>query len=166
MTERPELELTAWAFLWGKMKLTKCLILVAIFSFLVTLPARAVTYPTCSTTPVGVTTDCTLGILVTSTATPVFARITTRTYLFIQNLGYTNDATPIISQLPVWCAIGTNNAPVAVGSTLNSFIIQPGSVYQPTQIVRGQSPFTVPPGDISCIAPLGNVWITAEQEGG
>lgn len=134
----------------------------AIILLMLAARVEATTYPTCPTTPAGVTTDCTIGILVTSTATPVFAKITTRTYLMIQNLGYTTDSPPALSEYPVWCAIGTENTP----TTSNSFVIQPGGVYQPTQIVRAQSPFTVPPGDISCIAPLGDVRILVEQEGG
>lgn len=125
--------------------------------------ALAVTYPTCAS---GSPTSCTMTVHVTSAITPIFAKLTARQYLFLQNTGYTfSSGVPVINQNPVFCAIGSANVPVtnsAGGS--NTIIIQPGGVYEPPQIVKPQNAFTVPAGDISCTAPLGDAWLTVEEE--
>jgi len=99
-------------------------------------------------------------IQITASVTPVFAAWKNRTYLFMQNTGYTNATPPVVSQNPVWCAISSGNAPTSA----NSMVIQPGGVYEPYQIVKPQNAFTVLSGDVSCFAPLGDVFLTVEQE--
>ena len=128
------------------------------------VPAFAQTYPTCPAT--GTVTSCTMTIHVTSTATPIFAKQASRQYLFLQNTGYIfSSSVPVLSQLPVFCAIGSNNQPIAnTAGTSNVIALQPGGTYEPSQIVKAQAGFVVPPADVSCIAPFGDVWLTAEQE--
>ena len=123
----------------------------------------AVTYPLC---PSGVATSCTMTIHVTTAVTPIFARFNNRQYLFLQNTGYTFSASAPSSQNNVvFCAIGSNNSPQAASaSASNVIVIQPGGVYEPPQMVQPQSSFRVPAGDIACVAPSGDVWLTIEQE--
>jgi hypothetical protein len=131
------------------------------------LPALAQVYPQC---PSGSPTSCTIAIHITSSATPVFAKLSARQYLFLQNTGYTfGSGTPTTNNNAVFCAIGSNNSPVTASSapstgTFNTIVIQPGGVYEPPQLVAPQSSFRVPAGDISCVAPFGDVWLTSEQE--
>lgn len=124
------------------------------------VPALAQVYPTCSG-PIGGNTSCTMTIHVTSAATPIFAKLSSRQYLFVENTGYNNAVPPVLVNNPVWCALGSANAPI-VG--VNTFVIQPGGVYEPPQIVKPQNAFTVPSQDVSCIAPLGDAWLSVEQE--
>ena len=129
--------------------------------------ARAQTYPTCqSGATAGAATSCTMTIHVTSAITPIYARLSSRQYLFLQNTGYTfSSGLPVINQNPVFCAINSGNNPVAnSAASSNVIVIQPGGVYEPPQIVKPQNAFTVPSGDISCIAPLGDVWLSVEVE--
>lgn len=120
-------------------------------------------YPAC---PSGSSTSCTLTVHVSTIPTPIFGKFAARTYLFIQNTGYTFSAgVPVINQFPVFCAVGSSNNPVSESvSGINVMTIEPGGTWEPTQIVKPQSSFTVPAGDVSCVAPLGDVWVTAEQE--
>ncbi len=125
------------------------------------MPALAQVYPTC---PSGTPTGCTLTIHVTSSVTPIVKALSQRQYLFLQNIGYTNATPPVLSNNPVWCSIGSANNAIASGGSINTLVIQPGGAYEPPQIVKPQNAFTVPSGDISCIAPLGDAWVTIEQE--
>lgn len=141
----------------------KLRIIVAIAMLLSASSAFAQIYPTC---PTSSPTSCTMTVHVTASITPIFAKLASRQYLFLENTGYTfSTGVPVISQNPVFCAIGSANAPVAnsVGAS-NVVVIQPGGTYEPPQIVKPQNAFTVPSGDISCIAPLGDVWLTGEEE--
>jgi hypothetical protein len=129
------------------------------------VPAGAQVYPTCPTSSgplAGQTVNCTVSALVTSSATPLFAAMSARQYLYIQNQGYVNTT---LNNYPVCCTIGSSNNPVWTGSlSCNGVVIQPGGTYEPIQMVLAQTAFRVPPGDISCIAPFGNVQIIGVQE--
>ena len=141
----------------------RLLIIFALTIFLFAPPAFAQSYPTC---PTGSPTSCTITVHVTASITPIYAKLNARQYLFLENTGYTFSAgIPVISQNPVFCAIASANVPVAnsVGAS-NVMVIQPGGTYEPPQIVKPQNAFTVPTGDVSCVAPLGDVWLTGEEE--
>ena len=128
------------------------------------VPAGAQVYPTCPTSSgplAGQTVNCTITVLVTASATPLFAAYGARQYLFIQNQGY---AASTLNNFPVCCTIGSSNNPIWGSSSCNGIVIQPGGTYEPLQEVQSQTAFRVPPGDVSCIAPLGNVQITGVQE--
>lgn len=118
-------------------------------------------YPTC---PSGVAQGCTLTIQIGACPTPIFAKYSQRQYLFLQNLGYDNSIFPNLLQTVIWCSIGSNDNASSSQGTINTFILQPGGVYEPPQIVKPQNAFTVPSGDISCRAPNGTAWLAAEQE--
>jgi hypothetical protein len=137
------------------------LILAALIGLFASPSLAQVTYPQCPG-PFGGVASCTMTILITATATPIFKANSQRQYLFLQNTGCTN--ANVVSNNAIWCAINSGNNPIATGSNMNTFIIQPGGVYQPPQIVKPQNAFTVPSGDISCIAPSGNAYLTIEQE--
>jgi len=138
-------------------------IILAVAMLLSASPVFAQVYPTC---PTGSPTSCTMTVHVTSSITPIFAKLASRQYLFLENTGYTfSTGVPVINQNSVFCAIGSINTPVAnsVGAS-NVMVIQPGGTYEPPQIVKPQNAFTVPSGDVSCIAPLGDVWLAVEEE--
>ena len=118
-------------------------------------------YPTC---PTGSTTSCTLTVQVGACPTAIFAKNSQRQYLFLQNLGYDNSIFPNLLETVIWCSIGSNGNASSSQGTINTFILQPGGVYEPPQIVKPQNAFTVPSGDISCRAPNGTAWLAAEQE--
>lgn len=131
--------------------------------------ANALTYPICpsgTSTSAGYQqqTGCTMVVHITSSATPVLLRFPGRSYMFLQNLGYDNSSPPVLNNNVVWCAVGSSNAPSASGSTINSLIIQPGAVWEPVQMRAPQIAGRVPTGDISCIAPSGDVYLAVEQE--
>jgi hypothetical protein len=139
--------------------------IVVLLALLWALPAAAQTYPTCptSTGPLaGQTVNCTITATVTSSATPIFAAFSARQYLFLQNQGYANDS---LVNYPICCALGSSNGVTWSASVpCNGMIIQPGGTYEPLQMVQAQTAFRVPPSDVSCIAPFGNVELTGVQE--
>jgi hypothetical protein len=144
----------------------KSTIFVAVFLTLGRIAFAQSPYPQCQNTSIGGTVACSMTIHVTSAITPIFARLSSRQYLFLENTGYTfSSGVPTVNQNAVFCSINSGNNPIAnsAGGS-NVIVIQPGGVYEPPQFNRPQSPFTVPSGDISCIAPLGDAWIAAEQE--
>lgn len=143
-------------------------IVVLLLSLSIASVASAQVYPNCPATSgpqQGQTTNCTIGVLITSTSTPVFAQLNGRQYLFLQDQGFANDST---AAFPICCAIGSNNAATwSSGTACNGIVLlpsEPGTIYEPLQMVAGQTPFRVPSGDISCISPLGNVELTGLQE--
>lgn len=128
------------------------------------LPALAQVYPQC---PSGVATSCTMTVHVTGSTTPIFKALSQRQYLFLQNTGYTfsSIAIPSLNQNPIFCAIGSSNNPVTQSApSSNVIVLQAGGTYEPLQIVKPQNAFTVPSGDVSCQAPLGDAWLTIEEE--
>lgn len=136
--------------------------LLIILSLFLAAPVLAQTYPTC---PTGSSTSCTMTVHITNSITPVFAKFPARAYLFLQNTGLTFGAgNPSINQNPVFCSVGSANAPLTDGPNINVMVIEPGGTYEPEQIVKPQMSFTVPAGDVSCVAPLGDVWLTAIEE--
>ncbi len=141
----------------------KILLLLACFVWAV--PASAQTYPTCPTSTgplVGQSVNCTIPILVTTASTPLFAPLASRQYLFVENQGYANDS---LVNYPICCAAGSTNAATWSASVpCNGVVIQPGGVWEPPQLVAPQTNFRVPPSDIACISPLGNVEATGLQE--
>lgn len=148
-----------------KYRLISKLSIASLLAF--AIPAGAVTYPSCISGPTaGQPVSCTMTIHVTTASTPIFARLPQRQYLFIQNTGYSfGGGVPVINQSPVFCSINSNNnANAASDPASNVMVIQAGGVYEPPQIVKPQNAFTVPSGDVSCIAPLGDAWVTAVQE--
>ena len=137
---------------------------VFLVALLFSAPAFAqAVYPVCASNS---QTSCTLTVHVTINATPVFKHFSGRTYLFLQNTGYTfGNGLPALNNNVVMCAIGSNNNPIGTSGTgTNVMVIEPGGVWEPEQIVKPQSTFTVPAGDVSCVAPFGDVYLTALEE--
>jgi hypothetical protein len=92
----------------------KSTIFVAVFLTLGRIAFAQSPYPQCQNTSIGGTVACSMTIHVTSAITPIFARLSSRQYLFLENTGYTfSSGVPTVNQNAVFCSINSGNNPIA-----------------------------------------------------